>query len=85
MRSHRGDLREIESLIMTSTDLDSCWISIPPMRSNLAASPANRFSERTLFDFVPCNTDAVLIDEESRRGLSDVSLLGVGAMSELLL
>ncbi len=77
MWSHHTDLWEIESLITTSPDPDSWWISIPQMQSNLAGSPANSFSERTLFDFVPCNVNAILIDENSRRRLTDVSLLGV--------
>lgn len=47
------------------------------MQSNLTAPPANSFSERTLFDFVPCNVNAILIDESRRRGPADVSPLGV--------
>jgi len=41
------------------------------MQSNLEASPANSFSEGTLFDLVPCNVNAILIDENR---LSDVSV-----------
>lgn len=84
MWSHHTDLWEIESLITTSSDPDSWRISIPQMQSNLAASPANSFSERTLFDFVPCNANAILIDEKTCPRLSDVSLLGVRAISKLL-
>lgn len=47
------------------------------MQSNLTAPPANSFSERTLFDFVPCNVNAIPIDESRRRGPADVSPLGV--------
>lgn len=84
MWSHHTDLWEIESLIMTSPDPDSCKISIPQMQSNLAASPANSSRERTLFDFVPCNVSAILIDENSRGRLRDVSRLGVRVISKVL-
>lgn len=53
------------------------------MPSNLAASHANSFGERTLFDFVPCSVNAILIDENRRLRLRDVSLLGVRVISKL--
>lgn len=84
MWSHHTDLWEIESLITTSPDPDSWRISIPQMQSNLTASPANSFSGRTLFDFVPCNVNAILIDENRRRRLTDVSQSACESVSKFL-
>lgn len=83
--AHHTDLWEIESLIRTPPDPDSWWISIPQTRSNSRrALPPIRWPRGQLFDFVPCNVSAILMDETRRRRLSDASLLGVRVISKLL-
>lgn len=86
MWSHHTDLWEIESLITTSPEPDSRY-KLAFLRRNLISrlSPENSFSERTLFDFVPCNVNAILIDENRRPRPRLMRLCwGVRAMSALL-